>query len=168
MIIREERPDDVPSIHAVTREAFGQEGEALLVDLLRRNGKAVLSLVAEDDGVIFGHILFSPVTIGTANGSVTVPGLAPMAVRPDRQRQGIGSLLVRRAIDLLRQAGHRAVVVLGHPDFYPRFGFVPASSFGIRCEYDVPEGVFMALELVPGGLRDCAGLAKYGPEFAEV
>ncbi len=91
-----------------------------------------------------------------------------MAVLPSFQKRGIGSLLVERGLSILKKAGHRGVVVLGHPQFYPRFGFAPARTFGIRCEYNVPDEVFMALELYAGGLKDCAGLAKYQPEFAGV
>jgi putative acetyltransferase len=95
-------------------------------------------------------------------------GLAPMAVLPARQRQGIGSALVRDGLGRCRELGYEAVVVLGHPGYYPRFGFVPASRFGIGCEYDVPAEVFMALELVPGALRGKPGTIRYHPAFAEL
>lgn len=88
-----------------------------------------------------------------------------MAIVPTLQRQGIGSLLVKAGLDACRKAGLAGVVVLGHPDYYPRFGFVPASDYGIQTEYAVPEGVFMAIELRAGALRGHAGLAKYAPEF---
>lgn len=166
--VREERPEDRTAIHHLNREAFGQDAEADLVDRLRASGKATLSLVAEQDGLVVGHILFSPVTIESAAGDVTIQGLAPMAVLPSHHKQGIGSLLVERAVAMLRASGHRGVVVLGHPEYYPRFGFVPASTFGIRSEYNAPDEAFMALELVPGGLKDCAGLTKFQPEFAGV
>jgi putative acetyltransferase len=91
-----------------------------------------------------------------------------MAVLPPLQKQGIGSSLVERALTLLRDSGHRGIVVLGHPGYYPRFGFVPASTFCIRSEYDAPDAVFMAIELFPDGLKDCSGLAKFQPEFAGV
>jgi len=166
--IREEQPGDRATVHRINREAFGQDAEADLVDRLRANGKATLSLVAEQDDRIVGHILFSPVTIEAAGGAVTVQGLAPMAILPSHQRQGIGSRLVERALDMLRNAGHRGIVVLGHPGYYPRFGFLRASTFGIRSEYDAPDEAFLALELTPGGLKDCAGLAKFQPEFSGV
>jgi putative acetyltransferase len=152
----------------VNQEAFGQDLEADLVDTLRANGKVVLSLVAELNGQVVGHILFTPVTIESANRTITVLGLAPMAVLPPYQRRGIGTGLVERALARLKTAGHRGVVVLGHPVYYPRFGFVPASTFGIRSEYDAPDAAFLALELIPDGLKDCAGLAKFQPEFAGV
>jgi putative acetyltransferase len=167
-IVREERPEDRAAIHRVNREAFGQVTEADVVDRLRANGKVTLSLVAEVNGQVVGHILFTPVTIGAAVGTIFVLGLAPMAVLPSYQRRGIGHRLVERALSRLRAAGHRGVVVLGHPAYYPRFGFVPAGIYGIRSEYDAPDAAFMALELIPGGLKDCAGLAKFQPEFAGV
>jgi putative acetyltransferase len=152
----------------VNREAFGQDTEADLVDRLRANGKVTLSLVAEVNGQVVGHILFTPVTIGSAAGTTFVLGLAPMAVLPSYQRRGIGRRLVERALSRLKAAGHRGVVVLGHPAYYPRFGFVAAGTFGIRSEYDAPGAAFMAIELVPNGLKDCSGLAKFQPEFAGV
>jgi putative acetyltransferase len=166
--IREEQPGDRATVHRINREAFGQDAEADLVDRLRANGKATLSLVAEQDDRIVGHILFSPVTIESAAGTITLLGLAPMAVLPPHQKQGIGTVLVERALALLKAAGHRGVVVLGHPGYYPRFGFIPASTFGIRCGYDAPDEAFMALELTPDALKGCSGLAKFQPEFAGV
>jgi putative acetyltransferase len=124
--------------------------------------------VAEQDGRIVGHILFSPVMIEAAAGTVTVQGLAPMAVLPLHQKQGIGSRLVARALAILKAAGRRGIVVLGHPGYYPRFGFVPASTYGIRCAYNIPDEAFMALELTPGAIKGCSGLAKFQPEFAGV
>lgn len=167
-IIREEKKEDHAAIHRVNREAFGQDTEADLVDRLRANGKVILSLVAELNGQVVGHILFTPMTIESAGGTILVLGLAPVAVLPLYERRGIGGRLVERALARLIAAGHRGVVVLGHPEYYPRFGFVPASTFGIRCEYDAPDEAFMAIELTPGGLKDCPGLAKFQPEFAGV
>lgn len=167
LTVREEQRGDRHAVREVTREAFEQDAEADIVDKLRANGNVTLSLVAEQDGRIVGHILFSPVTIEAAAGTVTLPGLAPMAVLPAFQRQGIGSRLVERALSLLSTSGHRGVVVLGHPGYYPRFGFVRASTVGIRCEYDAPDEAFMAIELIPGGLTGCAGIAQFQPEFAE-
>jgi putative acetyltransferase len=118
-----------------------------------------------------GHILFTPVTIDQGGGRAArlrAMGLAPVAVLPEFQRQGIGSELVRRGLTACRDIGYEAVVVLGHPDFYPRFGFAPASTFGLKCEYSVPDPVFMAIELVPGALKGISGLVKYAPEFASV
>jgi len=167
MTVRPEKPEDVPAIRVVNEQAFGRAAEADLVDALRRNGKAILSLVAEDNGRIVGHILFSPVTIQSNETELTGAGLAPLAVVPDRQNQGIGSMLVEEGLRRLREAGHRFVVVLGHPNYYPRFGFFPASRFNIKSEYDVADEVFMAMELQAGALQDQSGIARYQPEFNE-
>lgn len=152
-------------IHHVVQQAFGRAAEANLVDALRRNGKAKISLVAEDNGRVIGHILFSEVTL---EGQLTGIGLAPMAVSPERQNEGIGSRLVEEGLKQCRQTVYPFAVVLGHPEFYPRFGFVPASRFGVKSEYDVRDEVFMALELEKGSLAGFAGIVRYQPEFNEV
>ena len=164
LTIRFEQEGDAQAIRDVNRAAFGAPDEADLVDDLRQQDASVVSLVAEDCGSVVGHILFSPVVL--AVGHVQALGLAPMAVRPDRQRRGIGSRLVRAGLASSRERGAEAIVVVGHPAFYPRFGFVPASRFGLRCEYDVADDVFMALELVQGALAGKAGLVRYHPAFA--
>lgn len=168
MLIRPEQPADIPAIHHVVAQAFQQAfsstAEAALVDKLRANGKAIVSLVAVDDDQIVGHILFSEVVLG----NTTIIGLAPVAVLPSHQKQGIGAMLINAGIEACRNAGYTAMVVLGHPEYYPRFGFVPASRFGIKSEYDVSDETFMALELQPDALANCAGVAKYQPEFNEV
>jgi putative acetyltransferase len=167
IVIRREKPDeDLATIRHVVLHAFGSAAEADLVDALRRAGKATLSLVAEDNGRIIGHILFSPVTLETADGVRQGVGLAPLAVWPERQNEGIGSMLVRQGLTECRAAGHPFVVVLGHPDYYPRFGFTPASRFGIKTEYEVRDEAFMALELQENALQGCAGLVKYQLEFS--
>jgi len=168
MIIRLERPEDVPAIRIVNERAFGSSSEADIVDALRRNGKATISLVAEDEGRVIGHILFSPVTVETGERELAGLGLAPVAVLPEFQNRGVGSSLVEQGIERCREAGHSFVVVLGHPHYYPRFGFTPASRFGIKCEYDVADENFMAMELREGALQNQAGMARYQPEFNEV
>ena len=166
LTIRPERDSDAPAVRRVNLAAFPTAAEADLVDSLRRQGASVVSLVAQHaDSEPVGHILVSPVTLSGVD-DVRMLGLAPMAVEPDRQRQGIGSQLVRAGIEACRKAGAGAVVVVGHPAFYPRFGFVPASRLRLRCEYDVPDEVFMALELVPGVLAGRSGLVQYHPAFA--
>jgi putative acetyltransferase len=160
--IREERPGDVPAIHDVVSRACRAD-EAKLVDALRDNGAALLSLVAEVSHRIVGHILYSPVYIdGT---SVTGAGLGPMGVVPDLQRQGIGSRLVEAGNHRLRDRGCPFIAVLGHPTFYPRFGFRPASQRGIRCGWEVPDDVFMVLVLDGYVMAPVSGLAKYRDEF---
>jgi len=168
ILVRPEKSADVAAVHQLNERAFGRPAEANLVDALRTRGKVALSLVAEEDGRVVGHILFSPVTIASGESTFSALGLAPMAVLPELQRRGIGSLLVATGLAECRKAGYAAVVVLGHPEYYPRFGFIPASRYGIKCEYDVPDEVFMLIELRAGALRGCAGTAKYQPEFSEV
>lgn len=167
-VVRKESTADVPAIYKVNERAFGQPGEANLVDALRAKGKAVISLVAENDRQIIGHILFSPVTLEPANKELFALGLAPMAVLPEFQNQGIGSLLVRAGLEECRKQGCDFVAVLGHPTYYPRFGFVPSINFNIKSEYDVPDDIFMLLELREGALEGCSGVVKYQSEFGEV
>lgn len=162
--IRDERPDDIDAIREVNRQAFSQEQEGRIVDALRDNGGVLLSLVAVVNGVVVGHIMFSPLSVGAATGA----GLAPMAVLPGHQRQGIGSQLVEQGLARLNEAGCPFVVVLGHPDFYPRFGFRPAAEYGLTCEWDVPREVFMATVLRPESAASLIGLAKYRSEFSTV
>jgi putative acetyltransferase len=168
MTIREEQPGDVAAIRRVIVRAFDGPAEADLVDKLRANGKFKLSLVAELDGHVVGHILFTVVAIEDADPCPRALGLAPLAVLSEFQRKGIGTALMRRSLERCRDMGHDAIVVVGHPEYYPKFGFLPASRYGLRCEYDVPEDVFMALELRAGGLKGIRGLVRYQPEFAEV
>ena len=164
--IRAERGEDLPGVREVNVAAFDTPLEADLVDALRARARPLVSLVALDDAEIVGHVLFSPVTL-LSHPDVPVMGLAPMAVVPARQRQGIGSALVRAGLDECRRQGAHAVVVLGHAEYYPRFGWVPASTFGLRSEYDVPDDVFMALELEPGALHQKAGTVRYHQAFSD-
>jgi putative acetyltransferase len=164
MVVRPEQLADAPAIRAVNEAAFGSSAEADIVDALRNRQDRLVSLVAESEGRVLGHILFSSVSL-SGNDRVSLMGLGPMSVLPARQRQGVGSALVRKGLEQCRKLGAEAVVVLGHPEYYPRFGFVPASRFGIRCEYDVPDDVFMALELQPGSLQDVAGTVRYDDAF---
>lgn len=165
MIIRVETPDDHESVHRVNELAFPTPGEADLVDALRKTVHPYISLVAIDEDQVVGHILFSPVSIESATDSFTAMGLAPMAVLAEHQRRGIGTLLVREGLQQCRRIGHDVVVVLGHSEYYPRFGFVRASSKGLRSEYDVADEVFMVAELTTGALKGRTGLVKYHPEF---
>ncbi|HEY9404017.1 MAG TPA: N-acetyltransferase [Pyrinomonadaceae bacterium] len=167
IIVRAETPEDVVAVHQVNEAAFGRVEEAALVDALRAAARPYISLVAEVGGRVVGHIFFSPVTLETEERPHTLLGLAPMSVLPEYQNQGIGSRLVREGLSECRRAGCDAVVVLGHPEYYPRFGFVPASRNGLSCEYPVPDEAFMVAELTPGGLS-AQGRVKYRPEFGEV
>jgi putative acetyltransferase len=168
LIIRAETDVDYSAVRQLNERAFHQPDEANLVDALRKNAKPYLSLVAELNGQVVGHIFFSPVLIQSEASSFTALGLAPMAVLPEFQNQGIGSELVLRGLEACRKIGHDVVVVLGHPKFYPRFGFVPAKQKGLSCEYSVPDEVFMVAELKESALAGRKGMVKYRPEFASV
>lgn len=164
VVVRAETVDDLALVREVNVEAFESKTEADLVDRLRGVARPVVSLVATVDGAIAGHILFSPVTLAN-HEDLNLMGLGPMAVLPKHQRRGIGSALVREGLGRCVQLGRSACVVLGHRDFYPRFGFVPASRFGISCKWDVPDEVFMALELTRGVLRGRSGMIRYHEAF---
>lgn len=164
MRVREEEKRDRDAVHALHVAAFETSAEANLVDALREQARPVLSLVAEEAERIVGHIMFTPVSL-SGHADRRIMGLAPMAVSPDRQRKGIGSALVRAGLEQCRDLGFGAVVVLGHPSFYPRFGFQPASRVGVACEYDAPADAFMLVELVPGYMRGAAGTVQFHPAF---
>ena len=166
LTIRIETPTDIPGVRAVNEAAFETGAEAALVDALRENGKFVLSLVADIEGEIVGHILFTDIEMEPGGLEARMLGLAPMAVHPEWQGRGIGSALVRCGLEDCRELGYRGVVVLGHPTFYPRFGFIPASRHGISCIYEAPDEAFMVLTLGDDELRK--GRALYQPEFAEI
>ena len=167
IIVRTEVIQDYAAVRLVNELAFGQPLEANLVEALRENAQPYISLVATNGNEVVGHIFFSAVTLEPNQQEVSIMGLAPMAVLPEFQRQGIGSQLVRTGLAKCEELKSDAVVVLGHPEFYPRFGFVPASRKGLRCEYPVPDDVFMVLELKPDAIAD-GGLVKYRPEFSSV
>ena len=165
--IRPERPADRQAVHRVNREAFGGETEARLVEALRASPAFIpeLSLVAVRGPEIVGHILFTHVRVTESDVSQSALALAPMAVLPALQNQGIGSALVRRGLEVARRLGHHVVIVLGHPRYYPRFGFQPAGPLGIRSRFDAPPEAFMVLGLQPGALEGVRGLVEYPPEF---
>jgi len=162
--IREERLDDAAAVRDLNRRAFGQDLEGNIVDALRSNGAALLSLVATLNGQVVGHIMYSPASVCDVTGAA----LGPMAVLPEYQRQGIGSELVEAGNTKLKNSGCPFVILVGHADFYPRFGFKPASTHGIRCEWDVPDDVFMLLVLDESRMHGVSGLARYRPEFSDV
>jgi putative acetyltransferase len=164
-VIRPEEPGDAAAIHAVHGAAFPTNAEARIVDRIRSAGQARISLVADADGTVIGHILFSPVSVSGASGESQGLGLAPVAVVPPRQREGVGSALIRAGLAVCKQKGYGFVVVLGHVEYYPRFGFARASTLGLQNEYGADEA-FMVLELQPGSLPPQGGLVKYVPELA--
>jgi putative acetyltransferase len=163
--IRPERFGDAAAIHAVHCAAFPADAEARIVDRVRAAGRSRVSLVAAEEGAVIGHILFSPVSIVGPAGACEGLGLAPVAVVPWRQRLGVGSALVIAGLAACQQQSCGFVVVLGHAEYYPRFGFMRASLRGLRNEYGADEA-FMVLELRPGALPPGGGLVQYGPEFA--
>ena len=173
--VRAETVCDADSIKTTTIRAFseselGYHGEADLIDRLRRSCPETVSLVAEVKGQVVGHILLSPVVIvapgARESRELSGMGLAPMSVLPEFQRQGIGSQLVESGLRTVREAGHPFVVVLGHAEYYPRFGFVPASRWGISSEYaEVPEDTFLICVFSESDLTNVRGIAKYRPEF---
>jgi putative acetyltransferase len=162
-IIRPETALDHEAIGRVHTLAFGQEDEARLVDALRREEYARLSLVAEYDGEIVGHILFSYLPIITASRLLPALALAPMAVLPGHQRRGIGSELVRRGMELCREQGYRIAIVVGHPGFYPRFGFSAEMARPLRSPFTGE--IWMAAELAPGALEGVSGRVEYPAPF---
>ncbi len=172
IVIRSEQAADHDAIADVNRQAFGQEDEHRLVTALRdaEEFDPELSLVALRDDAVVGHILFTPIDIVRDEASVPARAiaLAPMAVRPEYQRQGIGSALVRAGLKACGRAGYRIVVVLGHAEYYPRFGFTPGSECGVVAPFDVPDEAFMVLSLVDGGLDDVAGVVRYPAPFSDL
>jgi putative acetyltransferase len=167
-IIRAETTDDYPAVRSVLEAAFGQTNEADLVDALREVASPQISLVAVMDDRIVGHIFFSPVSVESAGDIFTAIGLAPLAVLPEYQRHGIGSRLIQEGLMECQRIGYDIVFVVGHPEYYPRFGFMVAKEKGFRCEYPVRDEVFMVAELRPGALSGKQGLVKYLPEFGNV
>jgi putative acetyltransferase len=163
--IREERPDDLQAVRDLNRRAFDQDQESNIVDALRANGAALLSLVATLNDRVVGHIMYSPAIIA---GNVTGAALGPMAVLPECQRQGIGSKLIGAGNRKLKDSGCPFILVVGHANYYPRFGFRPASEHRIKCEWDVPDEVFMLLVLDEAKMEGISGLAKYRQEFSNV
>jgi putative acetyltransferase len=163
--IREEETRDGAAVRDVNERAFGGPEEARIVAAVRGT-PASLSLVAEEDGRVVGHILFTPVRIEGAVAGIRATGLGPMAVVPDLQRREIGSRLVLAGLEACRALGYDAVVVVGHPSYYPRFGFSRADALGLRFEAEVPPEAFMALELRPGALSGRGGIVRYLPEFS--
>ena len=168
--IRPETQNDIRAIRKLNKRAFKGNSDSKLVDALRESDSfiAAFSLVAEKDGQVVGHILFSPVSIKGLNGPAPALALAPMAVLPEFQNQGIGTALVKRGLEECGKAGHKIVVVVGHPEYYPRFGFVKAGEKGLKLPFEAPPEVFMALELAPGALNGAQGEIIYPPAFHEV
>lgn len=164
--IRQEQRDDIATVHTINEQAFGQPEEANIVDRLRESCEHLLSLVATRGEQTVGHILFSPVTIEDGGQTIEGMGLAPMAVLPEYQGQGIGTALVHAGLDALRDSGRSFVIVVGHPEYYPRFGFEVAAKHNIECQWEgVPDEAFMILVLDKFVMKGVSGVARYRDEF---
>lgn len=165
MVIRPESIDEIDQIRAVNLSAFGRPEEGQLIDLLRERDAMICSLVAEVDGIVAGHVLFSPATLDDEGDLTAVAALGPVAVLSDYQRLGLGSALIREGLAICKERGYGIAVVLGHSSYYPRFGFRPSVSYGIRWEHNAPEEAFMVMELRPGALSGLRGVIRFLPEF---
>lgn len=165
LIVREESPADAEAVENVLTAAFDTAAEASIVDTVRGAKEALFTLVAELDGLVVGHIMFSPVTLDL-HPDLKTQGLAPVAVVPSHQQQRLGSTLIEKGLDRCREADVDVVFVLGDPAYYSRFGFASAETFGIDSEYQVPADYFMLLELKPGVLGNTrGGTARYLTAF---
>ncbi len=166
--IRVESTEDIPQVRTLHERAFAQPGEANVVDKLRENCPDYLALAGEEDGHIVGHFLFTEAVITATDRMIIGMGSAPMAVMPERQKQGIGSSLVEQGLAILRERGCPFVIVLGHPEYYPRFGFERASKHALSSQWEgVPDEAFMVLVMDQGALEGVSGVAKYRDEFDE-
>lgn len=165
--IRRERSGDEAAIFEINRLAFETELEAGIVDGLRLAEVPLISVVAQIDDRIVGHLLFSPVMVDGQGTGLEYAGLAPMAVHPNHQRRGIGSQLVRAGLEMCREEKGRLVFVLGHPDYYPRFGFQPAAEHGLHFVDPELDPYFFVIELENGALDGASGAVEYHELFAE-
>lgn len=168
VLVREARVDDAAAVVRVHDLAFRRSAESRIVEAIRRCGVPTISLVATIGTRVVGHVLFSPVVIDAPGLAIAAMGLAPLAVLPEYQRAGVGSMLASDGLNAAARRGVQVVVVVGEPAYYRRFGFRPAREFGLRSEYTDVGDAFMACELARGVLAGRSGLAKYLPEFAEV
>ena len=167
-LIRQEQPADFDTVNTLLQTSFGREAEARLVDRLRASGKIFAALVAEEKQRILGHVVISGIAVNAEGGDVDALALAPLAVEPAFQRLGIGSALVSAALESCRLGRRSRVVVVGDPVYYERFGFVPATRFGLKCPFPAPETAFMAIELQPGAFANASGPVRYGHEFDDL
>jgi putative acetyltransferase len=163
LLVRAEQPYDREQVRTVNEAAFGRSDEADLIERLRLEGAVVASFVAEVGNQIVGHISFSRMTIETSQGPVAAISLAPMAVLPEHQRRQVGSQLVRHGVKELRARAERIVIVLGHKNYYPRFGFSADKARHLVSPF--PPESFMALELFQGALEGIRGDVRYPSAF---
>ena len=171
LVIRPETESDYQAIEEVNELAFGQPAEGKLVKNLRKNPRFItrLSLVAEIEEKVVGHILFFPVKIESVSGDQkAIISLAPMAVLPEFQKQGIGRELIKQGLESCYELGYDSVIVLGYPEYYPRFGFKQAQIWNIKDPFNAPAEAYMALELKKGALDNISGVVEYPDEFFEL
>ncbi|WP_420631372.1 GNAT family N-acetyltransferase [Candidatus Leptofilum sp.] len=168
LIIRPETIEDTPAVYDVEAAAFGRPAEAELAKKLQQANVDTISLVALLDDELVGHILFSPVTVKDGEDAFTAVALGPVAVSPNHQNKGIGAELCRSGLAACQEAGYELAFVLGHSDYYPRFGFMSSAPHGLHCQFDVPDEAFMVLELTPGALQNKHGIVYYHPLFGGV
>ena len=163
MTIRDERLSDHSAIDALHRTVFRGSGEAMLIEALRGEGLVLVSLVAVRDEKVVGHIMLSTLQLKVEDRDVAAAALAPLAVSPGLQRKGYGSSLVKAGIEAVRVTGCGAIIVLGHPDYYRRFGFSADLTRNLIAPFRGP--AFMGLELSPGVLAGREGSVTYPPAF---
>jgi len=170
IMLRKETPDDYGQVAGVIRMAFCQENEATLVEKLRQNPKynANLSMVADYKGNVIGHILFFPIVIRTGESEIESLALAPLSISPEFQRMKIGGRLIQYGLRAAKNIGHSSVIVLGHPEYYSRFGFAPARKWGIVAPFEVPIDALMGIELEENALINAEVMVEYPIEFAGV
>lgn len=174
MIIRRETNKDYKEVEKVIEESFKSaeftdNDEHNLVKRLRSSDEFIkeLSLIAEIDNKIIGHILLSKALIKDVNKDIETLALAPLAVLPEYQSNGIGKKLINEAIEKAKSLGYKSIVVLGHENYYPKFGFKKASNYGIKAPFDVPDEAYMVLELLPNALNEVNGVVEYSQAFFE-
>ncbi|WP_287585564.1 N-acetyltransferase [Candidatus Borrarchaeum sp.] len=166
--IRQEVKEDYKRVYEINKMAFGREVESKLIEKIRKGPNFVpeLSQVAEKDNEIVGHILFSKIKIvGELEYQTLI--LAPLAVIPEMQKQGIGGKLIKHGIEKAIELRFDSIIVVGHKNYYPKFGFQNASKWGIKCPFEVPDGAFMAIELTENALENKAGVVQFPEEFME-
>ena len=169
--IRSEKESDFSQVYELNKIAFAQENEANLVSALRHSNAFIpeLSLVAVVVDKVIGHILFTKIKIKNEDGKqFDSLALAPMSVLPEYQNKGVGGQLINEGLFKAKELGYQSVIVLGHKNYYPKFGFLPTDKWNIKAPFDVPSDVFMGIELVTDGLKDVTGTVIYAKEFALV
>ena len=174
LTIREEEIKDYNEVEKVVEESFktaefSDKDEHNLVRRLRNSNEFIkeLSLIAEDENKILGHVLLTKALINGEDTSFEALALAPLAVLPEYQKSGIGKKLMNKAIERARELGYKSIVVLGHEKYYPKFGFEKASKYGVKAPFEVPDEAYMILELLPGGLNGVSGIVEYSKAFFE-